>query len=126
MPQDWALLAERYRESNRLLALHHEVKKAAWEHRCKGQDNEMLVHLSRSEHMRWMAEKAMDGWRWSGSNNENSRKNDRLLHHQLVPYDALTNHAKDKDYNTFLWALDLPEGFEGLSSPSELEDKIKQ
>ena len=126
MPQDWALLAERYRESNRLLALHHEVKKAAWEHRGKSQDKEMLVHLSRSEHMRWMAERAMDGWRWSGSNDENSRKNDRLLHHQLVPYDALTNHAKDKDYNTFLWALDLPEGFEGLSSPSDLENEIKK
>ena len=126
MPQDWALLAERFRESNRLLALHHEVKKAAWEHRGKGHDKEMLVHLSRSEHMRWMAEKAMDGWRWSGSNHENSRKNDRLLHHQLVPYDALTNHAKDKDYNTFLWALDLPEGFEGLSSPSRLENEINK
>jgi hypothetical protein len=126
MPQDWALLAERYRESNRLLALHHEVKKTAWDHRSKDKDNEMLVHLSRSEHMRWMAERAMDGWRWSGSHDENSRKNDRLLHHQLVAYDALTNHAKDKDYNTFLWVLDLPKGFDGLSSPSQLENKIKK
>jgi hypothetical protein len=32
----------------------------------------------------------------------------------------------DKDYNTFLWALDLPEGFEGLSNPSELENDIKK
>lgn len=126
LPEDWAKLPERYRESNRQLALHHEVKKAAWEHRAQGKDHEMLVHLSRSEHMRWMAEKAMDGWRWSGSLDETSRLNDRLLHHLLVPYDALTNHEKDKDYDAFLWALNLPEGFTGLSSPSELESKIKK
>lgn len=126
LPQDWAQLAERYRESNRLLAMHHEVKKIAWANRSDGQDNEMLVHLSRSEHMRWMAEKAMDGWRWSGSNEATSRNNDRLLHHLLVPYDALSNDEKDKDYHTFLWALDLPEGFTGARRPSEMEAEIQK
>ena len=86
----------------------------------------MLVHLSRSEHMRWMAERAMDGWRWSGSNEASSRENDRLLHHLLVPYDALSNHDKDKDYHSFLWALDLPKGFTGLNRPSEMEAEIQK
>lgn len=118
LPIEWNELAERYRESNRLLAMHHEVKKIAWANRLKNKDHEMLVHLSRSEHMRWMAEKVMDGWRWSAS-----RNNERLLHHLLVPYDALSNQEKDKDYHTFLWALDLPEGFTGVSRPSEIEAK---
>lgn len=118
LPIEWNELAERYRESNRLLAMHHEVKKIAWANRLKDKDHEMLVHLSRSEHMRWMAEKVMDGWRWSAS-----RNNERLLHHLLVPYDALSNQEKDKDYNTFLWALDLPEEFTGVSRPSEIEAK---
>jgi hypothetical protein len=65
----------------------------------------------------------MDGWRWSGSIEESSRKDNRLLHHQLVPYDALNNHSKDKDYHTFLWALDLPEEYHGLENPSEMECK---
>jgi hypothetical protein len=126
MPKDWASLGERLRESNRLLALHNKVKKTAWEHKTKGQEYEMLAHLSRSEHMRWMAEKAMDGWRWSGSNDKKSRIDERLLHHLLVPYDDLTDYAKDKDYNTFLWALDLSEGARALSKPSDLENKIKR
>jgi hypothetical protein len=43
-----------------------------------------------------------------------------------VPYDDLTDYAKDKDYNTFLWALDLSEGARALSKPSDLENKIKR
>ena len=69
----------------------------------------MLVHLSRCEHMRWMAEKAMDGWRWSGSSDKLTRDNDKLKHHLLVPYDSLESPEKDKDYNAFLWALDIPD-----------------
>ena len=122
---DWSKLAERYRESNRLLALHREVKRVAWENRAKGQDHEMLEHLSRSEHMRWMGEKAMDGWRWSGSKDKNSRKNDRLLHHNFIPYSDLSNDDKSKDFNAVLSALDLPEGFEALSSPSGWDKKLQ-
>jgi hypothetical protein len=56
-----------------------------------------------------MAEKAMDGWRWSGSDSKASRDNDKLKHHLLVTYDSLDNPEKDKDYNAFLWSLDIPE-----------------
>jgi hypothetical protein len=106
LPLDWNLLSERYREGNRLAAMHHEVKRHIWATRLEGENPDMLDFLSRCEHMRWMAEKAMDGWRWSGSHDPESRNNKKLLHHLMVPYDALNRPEKDKDCNAFLWALD--------------------
>ena len=107
LPEHWADLAERYKDSNRLSAMQHEVARSAWISRGDSPSLELLIHLSRCEHMRWMAEKAMDGWRWSGSDNQTSRDNDKLKHHLLVAYDALSKSEKDKDFNTFLWALDI-------------------
>jgi hypothetical protein len=109
LPEEWERLPERVRESNRLAAMHHEVKRVAWEHRGEKPPLELLHQLSRCEHMRWMAEKVMDGWRWSGSVNKESRDNSRLRHHLLVSYDALDQPEKDKDFNAFLWALSLSE-----------------
>lgn len=109
LPENWNRLPERTRESNRLAAMHHEVKRHAWQAKGNMGDLEMLAHLSRCEHMRWMAEKAMDGWRWSGSESKESRDNDKLKHHLLISYDSLANPEKDKDYNAFLWSLDIPE-----------------
>ena len=107
LPEDWRLLSERLKESNRLAAMHHEVKRSAWSSREDVNAEQLLIHLSRCEHMRWMAEKAMEGWRWSGSVEKSSRDNDKLKHHLLVHYDALSAPEKDKDFNAFLWALDL-------------------
>lgn len=109
LPERWHSLPERIRESNRLAAMHHEVKRNAWQTKGNTDDRAMLSHLSRCEHMRWMAEKAMDGWRWSGSDSKATRDNDKLKHHLLVSYDSLDNPEKDKDYNAFLWSLDIPE-----------------
>lgn len=105
LPEDWAKLPERYREANRLPALHHAVKRAAWNSRVDEKDplfaeDRMLEHLARSEHMRWMAEKVVDGWRYSPV-----RDNDRLLHDQLKPFDTLERDMQEKDYETFRWAL---------------------
>ena len=86
--------------------MHHKVKQHIWATRLEGENANMLDFLSRCEHMRWMAEKAMDGWRWSGSHDPESRNNKKLLHHLMVPYDALSRSEKDKDCNAFLWALD--------------------
>ncbi len=108
LPRDWNKLRERYRESNRLAAMHHQVKRRLWQVRPPGDDGQMLEHLARCEHMRWMAEKVMDGWRWSGSIDPSSRNNEKLRHHLLVPYDTLDSPEKDKDHNAFLWALELP------------------
>ncbi len=109
LPERWVDLSERYKESNRLSAMQHEVARNAWLSRGDTPGLEMLIHLSRCEHMRWMAEKALDGWRWSGSDTKASRDNDKLKHHLLVAYDALSKAEKDKDFNAFLWALDIGE-----------------
>jgi voltage-gated potassium channel Kch len=122
-PEDWTKLSERTRESNRLAAMHHEVKIHGWAARAETPDLEMLTHLSRCEHMRWMAEKVMDGWRWSQSHDKNSRENDKLKHHLLTVYDSLSCSEKDKDYNAFLWALNLPDS---LLSQLELDDDCKR
>lgn len=108
LPMEWRQLSERYRESNRLTALHHEVKRQLWKTRKPNGEANMLEHLARCEHMRWVAEKVMDGWRWSGSLDSSTRDNQKLRHHLLVPYDALNRSERDKDYETFLWALGLP------------------
>jgi len=122
-PEDWRLLSERNRESNRLAAMHHEVKIEGWTARGDTPDLEMLTHFSRCEHMRWMAEKVMDGWRWSQSCDPQSRDNEKLKHHLLTPYDTLERPEKDKDYNAFLWALDLPDS---LLQRLELNEDCKR
>ena len=93
----WAQLSELLRDSNRLAAMHHQIKRAAWDSRGAMDGQEMLVHLARSEHMRWMAEKVMDGWRWSGSADRASRDDARLLHNDLVPFGVLDRHEQEKD-----------------------------
>lgn len=125
LPRDWKRLQERYRESNRLAAMHHEVKRRLWQARQPGEEAQVLEHLARCEHMRWMAEKVMDGWRWSGSLDPSSRNNQKLRHHLLVPYDSLNRPEKDKDYNAFLWALDSPGGLTlGMQAPNRTSDSV--
>jgi len=107
--ENWRELPERLRESNRLAARHNEIKKAIWQTRGEVSPSEMLRFLSQCEHMRWMAEKVMDGWRWTGTSDKASRDNLKLKHHLLIPFDALTNQEVEKDYAMFLWALDLSD-----------------
>jgi hypothetical protein len=57
--------------------------------------------------MRWMAEKAMHGWRWSGAKDSSTRDKHKLKHHLLFPFEELTPHEKDKDFSMFLWSLDI-------------------
>jgi hypothetical protein len=108
IPFEWNQTSERVRNSNRLAAMHHEVKRCALKTRGNASVSEILAHLSCSEHMRWMAEKAMDGWRWSGSYEVSSRDNEKLKHHLLVSFDRLDKSEIDKDYNSFIWAMDIP------------------
>ena len=108
-PEEWEKLDELTRDSNRLQAAHHIVKRAAWASKDTDHDEDLLIHLARSEHMRWMAEKAMDGWRGPGAENPERREDKLRIHNLLVPYDALSLIEKDKDLNPILKALGLPE-----------------
>lgn len=97
LPTDWRYLDEGYRESNRLQAANMELNRLAWQACPKDQQGELLEKLTQAEHMRWMADKVMHGWRWSGSLNPTSRDEKRRLHHLLVPFEELTEEEKNKD-----------------------------
>jgi hypothetical protein len=101
---DWSRLSERTRESNRLAAMHNDIKIAAWVSRGGISNQSMLNHLARCEHMRWMAEKAMDGYRHG-----NFRDKEKRTHDKLVSFDALEQYDQCKDLMTFAWCLDLSD-----------------
>ncbi len=49
------------------------------------------------EHRRWNAFMRTEGYRWSGSRDRSSRNDLAKLHHDLVPYDELSEEEKAKD-----------------------------
>jgi len=98
LPTDWRYLDEGYRESNRLQAANLELTQIAWKACPKDRQGKLLEQLTQAEHMRWMADKVMHGWRWSGSLDPSSRDEKRRLHHLLVPFEELTEEEKHKDF----------------------------
>jgi len=103
----WRELPEMVKDSNRLAASHNSVKRAIWKSCREESDDALIDHLARCEHLRWMGEKIMDGWRWSGSPDKTSRDNSRLLHHLFIPYDQLTQEEKDKDVTVVKKSLNI-------------------
>ena len=100
-PSAWEDLSEGLKESNRLAAMHNDIKKRAWETRGDVPEKAMLDHLARCEHRRWMAEKVMDGYRFGERNDE------KRTHDQLKPFEKLEESVQMKDYDTFVWHLGL-------------------
>jgi len=49
----------------------------------------LVEQLTRSEHQRWMAVKIMEGWRWSGNSDPQSRRLHDMLDHLFIPFDEL-------------------------------------
>ena len=53
-----------------------------------------LEKLAELEHERWLAQRRMDGWRWT---NGPSKNEGRRLHPSLVPYHQLSDDVKEYD-----------------------------
>lgn len=97
-PDAWDDLPENARHANRAAADHIAVKLAAIGCRVIAGDappfaftEAELDALARIEHRRWCAERLLRGWRLG------ERDNDRRLHPDLVPFEALTEEDREKD-----------------------------
>lgn len=109
LPLDWKFLDESFRESNRLQAAHMEIKRLAWKAFPKEQKEFILDRLTRAEHMRWMADKVMHGWRWSGSMDPSTRDDRKRCHHLLVAFDSLSDEEKLKDRDPILKSFEMSQ-----------------
>jgi len=101
----WERLSEFKRNSNRHAVLHVEIKRAVWRKQGTRTKEEILGHLTRSEHMRWMAFNTMDGWRYAPIEEQDP---DHRLHPCLRPFNELNMHDKRKDAENVFHALELP------------------
>ncbi|MFI4980242.1 MAG: RyR domain-containing protein, partial [Nevskiales bacterium] len=97
-PVRWDDLSENARHANRAAADHIAVKLAAIGCRIVAGDASSFAFteaeldaLARIEHRRWCAERLLRGWRLG------ERDNDKRLHPDLVPFEALTEEAQEKD-----------------------------
>jgi hypothetical protein len=107
----WDRLDETWRQTNRDVVAHAAAKLASADippDRWSGVagfprllDGERLFHghsdleaLARLEHERWMAQRRMDGWRYTTAPARDQR---RRLHPSLQGYDVLTEQVKEYD-----------------------------
>ena len=81
-------------------ALHFPVKVAAW-NSLKMADREKLDLLTRAEHLRWWAQKAMDGWRYGAKDDK------KRVHPCLKPFDDLEDEYQGNDENVVELALKM-------------------
>ena len=93
----WEALRGDFRESNRSAADHIAVKTQILR---LSQSEHTIELLAEAEHRRWMAERIVSGWRHATSRNDHKR-----LHHNFVPYDALTEEDREKDRENVRKAL---------------------
>jgi hypothetical protein len=108
---DWNRLDETYRQANRDVVAHIPAKLASagidparWRgvagiprlapgERVYANDAELEV-LAELEHERWMAQRRMDGWRYTDAP---AKDQARRLHPSLIAYDSLTDDVKEYD-----------------------------
>ena len=98
---DWARLPEYLKESNRQAADHIDIKLCTlgYHHeriqpgkeRKRFVEEEILL-LAQMEHLRWCAEKRLDGWSY-GVPRDDAKK----VHNCLLPWDQLPPHQQSKD-----------------------------
>jgi len=96
----WSLLTASYRDANRHQADHLWAKLAVMD--CRAVQEERVEsftfapleaeHLAVIEHLRWAADRHLDGWSYAPV------RDNALKHHpQLIPYPALSEPMKDLD-----------------------------
>jgi hypothetical protein len=93
----WEDLRGDFRESNRSAADHVAVKVRILR---LSDSQETIELLAEAEHRRWMAERIVSGWRHATSRNDQKR-----LHHNFVPYAALSEGDREKDRENVRKAL---------------------
>lgn len=71
----------------------------------QGCDNVTIDRLAQAEHLRWIAERTLAGWRQVKDGER--RVNDLKLHTDIVPYHQLSEKDKTKDGNVVLFAQKL-------------------
>lgn len=102
--KDWWELPELLREANRKQAFHIKLKIEAFGYHLVplnspeeavdiSSDTDLLEKMSKSEHIRWVDEKLLDGWKYAPGTKNISLK----THPDLIPYEELSESAKEKD-----------------------------
>lgn len=109
-PGPWEKLPEFLRNSNRFVAMHQPVKKK-FHARLRTQgisEEQILAHLTVSEHSRWVAFHVMNGWRPSPEIiPDRSLRAQARLHHSITPFEKLDAPTKAFDLANVLQALEL-------------------
>lgn len=93
----WENLRGDFRESNRSAADHIAIKTRILQ---LSQSDHTIEQIAEAEHRRWMAERIVSGWRHATSRNDQKR-----LHHNFVPYAALSEGDREKDRENVRKAL---------------------
>lgn len=124
--RNWSDILETYRAANRAVSDASMVKMwdAGWR-AMRGRErgdsaptmpDEMMETMAQREHLRWMAERLMAGWR-PGS----PRNNTLMIHDKLIPWDQLNENDKENDRVQVRAAMDIakvmyPRGFEARAT----------
>lgn len=105
---EWGKLSEEYKQSNRSLADHLDVKlRAIGCEACMIEDERpeaiypsgtnIINQLANMEHRRWNANHLLSGWQYG------SERNDTLkIHDNLVPWEELSDEIKEYDIQTII------------------------
>ena len=105
----WDKLPEGVRNANRVICDHFEVKIRALNLKLiktsEGEEitlnSQELEILSKMEHNRWWADRALDGWRLG------ERDNKAKFHPNMVPYEELSEPVKQLDRDSVLSIIEL-------------------
>ncbi|MEO6395640.1 MAG: RyR domain-containing protein [Devosia sp.] len=98
---EWELLSESDRDDNRNVAdqmdyklarIFMAVRKGTESASPPTEGSEPAELLAQIAHARWMASRAVNGWRYGSP-----RDNRKLLHPDMIPYDQLDEPGKQKD-----------------------------